>query len=77
MERLPDEIIQRITIQGIIFLKNSLGWLRVHKYIKKYHLVLKLTSYQYPYEYHFSHIYRSTITVKSTDILRLSRLNLL
>lgn len=74
MEQLPDELIQSIILQQIIFLKNSNGWIFVHNYIKRFHLVLRLTLNQFPYEYHFGNIYRSTIAVKPTDILKASRL---
>ena len=74
MEQLPDELIQSIILQQIIFLKNSNGWIFVHHHIKRFHLVLRLTLNQFPYEYHFGNIYRSTIAVKPTDILKASRL---
>lgn len=74
MEQLPDELIQKITLQQIIFLRDSIGWNHVHKYLKNFHLVLRLTLNQYPYEYHFGNIYRSTIAVKPNDILKTNRL---
>ena len=74
MELLPDDLIQTIILQQIILLKNLNGWIYVHNYIKRFHLVLRLTLNQFPYEYHFGNIYRSTIAVKPTDILKASRL---
>lgn len=74
MEFLPDDLIQTIILQQIILLKNLNGWIYVHNYIKRFHLVLRLTLNQFPYEYHFGNIYRSTIAVKPTDILKANRL---
>ena len=74
MEHLPDVLIQKIILQQIILLKNSNGWTYVHHYIKNFHLVLRLTLNQFPYEYNFGNIYRSTIAVKPTDILKANRL---
>lgn len=74
MELLPDDLIQTIILQQIILLKNLNGWIYVHNYIKRFHLVLRLTLNQFPYEYHFGNIYRSTIAVKPTDILKANRL---
>ena len=74
MELLPDDLIQTIILQQIILLKNLNGWIYVHNYIKRFHLVLRLTLNQFPYEYHFDNIYRSTIAVKPTDILKANRL---
>ena len=74
MEQLPDELIQRIILQQIILLRNLNGWIQVHYYLQNFDLVLKLTTYQFPYEYHFNNINRSTIAVKPNDILKRSRL---
>lgn len=74
MDQLPDELIQRIILQQIILLRNSNGWTQVHYYLQNFDLVLKLNIYQFPYEYHFNNIYRSTIAVKPNDILKRSRL---
>lgn len=74
MDQIPDQLIQKIILQQIILLKNSNGWTYVHYYIKRFHLVLRLTLNQFPYEYHFGNILRSTIAVKSTDILKINRL---
>lgn len=74
MELLPDVLIQKIILQQIILLKNLNGWTYVHNYIKRFHLVLRLTLNQFPYEYHFGNIYRSTIAVKPIDILKANRL---
>ena len=50
MELLPDDLIQTIILQQIILLKNLNGWIYVHNYIKRFHLVLRLTLNQFPYE---------------------------
>ena len=74
MDQLPDELIQEIILQKIILLKNSNGWKDIHDYITNFELGLRLTLYQYPYEYHFNNIYRSTFAVKPKEILKRSRL---
>lgn len=74
MELLPDVLIQKIVVQQIILLRNLNGWSHIHNYLKNFHLVLRLTINHFPYEYHFGTIYRSSIHVKPTDILKENRL---
>lgn len=73
MIQLPNELIQKIILQQIILLKNSNGWDHIHNYLKNCYLILRLTPYRFPYEYHFNCIYRSTIAVKPSDILKTTR----